>query len=159
MEEIWKDVLNFEGIYQVSNLGRVKRIKTNRILKLSKSGFNYVGTCLSKNGQIKSKYVHQLVAESFLGHIPCGHKYVIDHINDDTKDNRLENLRVVTQRENTYKTRGKYTSKYKGVSFVKHLNKWRSSIYFNKKRKVLGYFIDEYEAHLAYQNALKNLEL
>jgi len=159
MEEIWKDVPEYEGLYQVSNFGRVKRITTNKILKLNKRGFHYLGTSLCKNGVVKSIYIHHLVAKAFLNHKSCGHKYVVDHINDDPTDNRLENLQIVSQRFNTFKTQTKYTSKYKGVSWSKSSNKWTASIWINPKRKYLGSFDCELKAHQAYQDALKKIEL
>jgi hypothetical protein len=163
MEEIWKDIAGYEGQYQVSNFGNVKSKKYNKekLLNGSISNKGYIQFTLS--WAEKNKYnvylAHQLIAMAFLGHIPCGHKLVIDHINDNILDNRLENLQIVTNRYNTCKTQGRYSSKYKGVSFSKRRKKWRAEILYKNKRKVLGYFIDEYEAHLAYQNAVKNLEL
>lgn len=160
MEEIWKDVPEYEGLYQVSNLGRLKSFKycKEKILKScpDKRGYKIVKLC--KNGICTTYTLHQLVAICFLNHKICGHKLVVDHINDDKLDNRVENLQIVTQRYNVYKTQGNYTSKYKGVSFCKKTNKWQSKINLNKKQKHLGKYENEYDAHLAYQNALKTLE-
>jgi hypothetical protein len=94
---------------------------------------------------------------AFLNHIPSGNKLVIDHRNDNKLDNRLENLQVVTNRFNTCKTRGNYSSKYKGVNWHKHTQKWVSRIIINNKRHSLGYFNCELAAHLAYQNKLKTI--
>lgn len=157
-KEVWKKIPNYEG-YEVSNLGRVKSLKRNKekLLKCvtTKHGYNLV--CLQINGKQTSINVHKLVALTFLNHIPCGHKLVVDHINNDKTDNRLENLQVITQRENAYRTQGKYTSQYKGVAWHKATNKWQSRIYINNKEKYLGLFDSEYEAHLAYQEALNNI--
>lgn len=160
MEEIWKDVPDYEGLYQVSNFGRVKSFKRNKIiiLKLTVYKNGYVCVSLTKNGLSLKRYVHQLVAMAFLGHKRCGLQLVVDHINDNKIDNRLENLQIVTQRYNSYKTQGKYSSKLKGVYFRKDCNKWQCQIEINKKNTYLGLFENEYDAHLAYQNALKNLE-
>ena len=171
MEEIWKNVPEYEGLYQVSNLGRVRSLArewiagngginkhNGKILKLTKSSSGYLTVCFWKNSMKKNVLVHQLVAVVFLGHNICGHEIVIDHINDDKYDNRVENLQLVTQRFNTCKTQGNYSSKFKGVHFKKNNNKWQSRITINYKLIHLGYFENEYDAHLAYQNALKNLE-
>jgi hypothetical protein len=157
MNEIWKDVKGYEGIYQVSNIGRVKNLKFNKekILKLYLS-HGYYRISLGKDGKNIYRAVSQLVAEAFLGHNPCGMKLVIDHINDIKTDNRVENLQIVTQRENAYKTQGNYTSQYKGVSWYKRSNKWIASIYINGKHNFLGYFTNEHEAHLTYVKALNN---
>ena len=167
MEEIWKDVVDYEGIYLVSNLGRVKSLKFNkeRILSTYLSSNGYCKISLRKDKLLRVKLTHQIVAESFLGHKTSGMKLVIDHINDIKTDNRVENLQIVTTRFNSHKTQGNYTSQYKGVSINKKKYKdkvymyYKSQIQINKKIINLGNFKSEYEAHLAYQNALNNLEL
>ena len=164
MEEIWKDVPTYEGMYQVSNLGRVKSL--SRLIK--KSGYficqeRILKNGLSKNGYYtvalsgKSYYIHKLVAVVFLNHVPCKYKLVIDHKNDNPLDNRVENLQIVTQRENACKTQGRYSSKYKGVCWHKNHKKWAVSIYIDGKKTFLGYFNCELAASLAYQNKLKTL--
>ena len=96
---------------------------------------------------------------TFLNHNPDGHNIVVDHINSNKLDNRLENLRLISNRENLIlgKSLKNKTSKYTGVSFFKRDKKWRASIMINGKINNLGFFKDEYQAHLAYQNALNNL--
>ena len=167
--EFWKDVIGYEGTYQVSNLGRVKSLPRlmqkgkniftckEKILKPAVTSSGYAQVILCKSDTKKGVTVHKLVAIAFLNHTPCGMKLVIDHINDDKLDNRLENLQIVTNRENSCKTQGKYSSKYKGVCWNKTANKWRSHIYVNGKIKHLGYFTNEQEASQTYQNKLKEL--
>lgn len=162
MQEIWKDIPNYEGIYQVSNLGNVKSLNYNNTKKeqimipsLNIRGYYQIG--LSKNNKKSSFPIHQLVAMAFLNHVRCGYKLVVDHINDIKTDNRLENLQVITQRENAYKSQGKHTSKYKGVYWSKQLNKWRAAITINGKGKHLGVFLNEYDACTAYQKALDEI--
>jgi hypothetical protein len=169
MEEIFKDIPGYEGLYQVSNLGNVKsipreqrctngyRITKEKILKQSIDGGGYFNISIYKDGIAKTIKVHQLVAIAFLNHMPCGHKLVIDHINDDKLDNRVENLQIVTQRFNCKKTQSKYSSKYKGVSWYKPTQKWVSNIRIRGKLFNLGYFKCELAAHLAYQNKLKEI--
>ena len=158
--EIWKDIPGYEGLYQVSNLGRVKSLKYNkeRILKcgINTHGYNIVVLC--DNGKPKTKNVHQLVAMSFLNHNPCGFKLVIDHKNDIKTDNRLENLQIVTSRFNNHKTQGKYSSKYKGVYWNVQKKKWRSQINIKNRLIWLGDFKCELAASYAYQKALKEYE-
>ena len=165
-EEIWKDVPGYENLYQVSSLGRVKSLQRyvnnnggkhllkERLLKfgLSKGYYNVVLYKDKKNKNIK---VHKLVAMAFLNHKPNGYELVIDHINDNKLDNTVENLQVVTQRENTHKYKRNSTSKYVGVFYYKTRDKWVSKIYSNRKSKTIGYFNNEFEAHLAYQKELK----
>jgi len=161
MEEIFKDIPNYEGLYQAGNLGSIKsfRLKKPRLLsqKIKKSG--YKGVRLYKNNVGKSFLTHQLMAITFLNHKPCGLKSVIDHIDNDKSNNKANNLQVITQRENASKDRFRinYSSKYLGVTWCKKNSKWRSKIVINNKNKHLGFFTDEYEANLAYQTALKEL--
>ncbi|MBO5957127.1 MAG: NUMOD4 motif-containing HNH endonuclease [Bacteroidales bacterium] len=98
--EIWKDVLGYEGLYKVSNLGRVKRIwrEKERILKLRDNGTGYYRVELCENGKRKGLSVHRLVVEAFLYKIPNGS--VVNHINEIKTDNRLENLEICTIKEN-----------------------------------------------------------
>jgi hypothetical protein len=170
VEEIWKDIPGYEGMYQVSNLGNVKSLSRKLIkgkniffskeiiLKLTISIWGYLRISLSKELITKKFTVHQLVAMAFLNHKPCGHKLVVDHINDDKLDNRLENLQIITNRENCFKTQGKGTSNYKGVSWDKRAKRWQARIYFNGKNKNLGTFKTELEASNIYQNKLKEIQ-
>lgn len=170
MEEIWKDILGFEGLYQVSNLGRVKSLPkewfsgkntykkhNGKILKPCVNKIGYYVVNLTKDKKSNVKTLHQLVAMAFLNHTPCGYKLVVDHINNNKLDNRLENLQLITHRENTSKDKKNCTSKYTGVSWCKELNKWRAGIRFKGKSMCLGYFNCELKAFLCYQNKLKQV--
>ena len=161
--EIWKDIPGYEGIYQVSNLGNVKSLNYNRtkkelILKKQTNSYGYYHVTLSKKNKRITKTIHQLVAIAFLDFKPCNMQLVINHKNFDRKDNNLKNLEIITSRENANQKHLKSISKYTGVNFSKSNNKWMSRIHINGVRKYLGVFENEYDAHLAYENALKNLE-
>ena len=159
MEEVFKDIPGYEGIYQVSNLGRVKSLKLNRekILKPSGDSLRYSHVILYNEGKRKAKKVHQLVAIAFLDHKPNGYNgLIVDHKDNNPLNNRLSNLQLISQRENSSKDR-KGISKYTGVSLVKRSNKWTSKIAINSKVKHLGTFNSEEEASKYYQDALKSL--
>lgn len=101
MEEIWKDIPEYEGIYQVSTMGRIKvRRKGNERISIGvlDKSTGYRRFSLYKNGEGKRAYVHRLVAESFVPNVE--NKSEIDHINTIRHDNRVENLRWVTRKEN-----------------------------------------------------------
>ena len=170
--EVWKDIPNYEGYYQVSNLGNVKSLERfivcgknesakrkipETILKPSINNVGYYSLKLQKFGVKKTIEIHKLVSICFLGHIANGYKLVVDHINNNRLDNRSENLQLITQRENTSKDKKNCSSKYTGVCWHILNNRWRASITINNKPKHLGYFKNEIDAHNAYQNALKEL--
>lgn len=159
--EIWKDVKEFEGFYKISSYGKIVSLhhKPPKFLKKRYSR-GYLIVNLSNKIDTKDKYIHVLVAESFLNHVPDGYKKVIDHIDSNKLNNNVSNLQIVTHRKNLslgYKNK-KTSSKYTGVCWDKGRKKWLSNIYINKKHKYLGRFDNEYDAHLAYQNALKKIE-
>lgn len=102
MEEIWKDVVGYEGLYQLSNLGRVCSCKKNGRQSVIKSFYvdkdGYFCVRLWKNAKVKNLKVHRLVAMHFIPNNenkPC-----IDHINTIKTDNRVVNLRWCTVKEN-----------------------------------------------------------
>lgn len=156
--EVWKKIKEFEN-YEISNLGRVKSINKEIILKHRLSKNNYFIINLYKNKKRETKYIHQLVAISFLNHIPCGHKLVVNHKNFIRTDNRVENLEIITQRENSNKKHLKSVSKYTGVSKSSNTNKFESRIVINGKLKYLGIFDNEIEANKHYNIALNDIEL
>ena len=170
MEEIWRDIVGYESMYQVSNLGRVKSLprksykkngKLHRtygdiILKHAQINTGYLFVTLTKKGKCKSYTIHQLVAIAFLNHKVCKYDLVVDHINNVKTDNRVENLQIVTHRENISKDK-KGSSKYTGVYWYKPRNKWCAKITINGKKIYLGLFINEEDANLAYQNKLKQI--
>ena len=160
MNEIFKDIPNYEGMYQVSNLGRVKSLKFNKekILKLGLGGCGYLIVAFCK-GKQKTINVHQLVAIAFLNHKPNGNNgLIVDHKDNNPLNNRLENLQLISHRENLSKDRKGCSSKYIGVCWSKKDNKWVSSISINGERKHLGLFKCELEASAEYQKELEMLK-
>lgn len=103
MEE-WMPIPDYEGVYEISDQGRVKRIKAargakpGRILKGTLTRLGYVVVSLSKDNTRAVRLVHQLVAHAFIGQCPAG--YEINHRNGKPSDNSLTNLHYVTHREN-----------------------------------------------------------
>ena len=157
MELIYKDIPGYEGLYQVSNFGTVmsfKQYKEGKILKANKNSGGYLSVGLNKDGKKKTFNIHQLVAISFLNHKPDGtQKIVVDHIDNNYLNNRLDNLQLISQRENSSKDKKNCSSKFTGVHWNKKENKWQVRILIDGKRKHLGYFEDEQEAALAYKKA------
>lgn len=103
--ETWKDVDGYEGIYEISNLGRLRSyyakngrlVNTSKLIKgkLDKDGYREVA--LSKNGKVKYTRIHRLVAEAFIdGDISLE----INHKDGDKLNNTVDNLEWVTTKEN-----------------------------------------------------------
>lgn len=135
MQEIWKDIPEYEGLYQVSNLGRIKslerkvnkqtsiRVVNERILKLLK-GKKYMQVCLSKNCKTKTKLVHRLVAETF---IPNYNNYQeVNHIDANVQNNCVNNLEWCNRYQNMQHAKQK--------RLIKH-NKKEKCFWYNKYGK------------------------
>ncbi len=105
MKEIWKPIEGFEELYAISNLARVKSFYANKIrilkLNITKGGYLTVGLC--KDGKNKTHYVHHLVWDHF-GDCPRnGHKQLVDHRDEDKLNPRIDNLQLLTNRQNSIK--------------------------------------------------------
>lgn len=166
MLQVWKDVLGYEGIYQVSHIGNVRSLdrlakpgkgngfREGRILRPGTNSDGYLIVCLYRKGVQWTYRIHQLVAIAFLKHVPCGSKIVVDHKDNDRINNALDNLQLISHRENCSKDLKGGTSKYVGVSWAKNVNKWLAQIKINGGCNRLGLFTEEIEASNAYQAAL-----
>ena len=152
--ENWKDIPSYIGYYQVSNKGNVrsldryvnginnsKRLLKGKVKPLQKHPDGYHQVALSKDGIYKTFKNYQLVAYAFLNFKPLS-GLVIDHIDNNPKNNNLSNLQIITHRENTQKDK-----KNLGVSYHKHSGKWRAYNMLNKKQVSLGYYETEAEAN------------
>ena len=152
-EEVWKDIKCYEGLYQVSNLGRVRSLNYNRTneIKVIKetidiNGYAYVD--LSKRGEKKRYKVHRLVADTFISKIDS--KDNIDHINTIRTDNRVENLRWCTHKENMNNkiTKINLSNSLKGRTFNK---KWLE----NMSKAQRGAKHHNYGKHLSETTKIK----
>ena len=102
MEEIFVKIKGYEG-YEVSNTGKIKSLKTNRLLKPQKNNCGYLYILLSdQNKKVKINLIHRLVFDSFIG-IEDGLE--INHLDEDKENNRLDNLELITHEENLKKYR------------------------------------------------------
>ena len=150
--EIWKPIKDFEGLYEVSNLGRVKSLSRlkhpncgryylkEKILKIWKNPNGYYATCLSKNGN-HTKTIHRLVAETFIpnqNNYPC-----VNHKDEDKSNNCVDNLEWCTwEYNNNYKNKGERISKtkFKKVSQYdlegNYIKEWESILGASKQLNI-----------------------
>ncbi|WP_366942566.1 NUMOD4 domain-containing protein [uncultured Thomasclavelia sp.] len=106
---MWKDVKNYEGLYLVSNLGRIKSVRKNKILSPFINTRGRYQIRFKVNGKITRPFVHRLVAEAF---IPNPHNYPeINHKDENKLNNEISNLEWCTTKYNAnYGTRNKRIS-------------------------------------------------
>jgi len=158
MEE-FKEVPGYDGMYQISNFGTLKSFKTGK--------WKIINGCEKKKGRRcfslwdgkkrKSHNVSVVVMMAFKNFKPNGFNLVVDHIDNDCKNDRLDNLQIISQRENSSKDK-LGISKLTGVDWHGDVAKWRSQIRINKKMVHLGLFVNENEAGEIYKLALANIE-
>lgn len=111
INEEWKDIEKYEGLYQVSTLGNIKNTRSGNIL-IPQDCRGYLRVKLHKNGDFDNKLVHRLVAETFIPNLE--NKQQVNHIDENKTNNRVDNLEWVTRKENcNYGTRNERISKSK----------------------------------------------
>lgn len=98
MEEIWKDIKGYEGLYQVSSFGNVINLKTSKFLKPTFSQDGYLIFHLAINKKFKRFKTHRLVAKAFIPNYE--NRPQVNHINGVKTDNKINNLEWATQSEN-----------------------------------------------------------
>ena len=96
--EEWRDVVGYEGLYQVSNMGRAYNVRKKCLCRHQVTPKGYIDISLSKNGKSTYQKLHRLIYIAFVGSIDLGKE--IDHVNAIRHDNRLSNLRLVSHKEN-----------------------------------------------------------
>lgn len=164
-QEIWKDIKNYEGLYQISNYGIVKslervivdsyctRIIKGKILKSTnhngKQPYRYVS--LSKNGVIEKAFMHRLVAQTFIPN--PDNKPQVNHIDGNVLNNYIENLEWVTNAENTQHAYDTFLNKKNQLTVeynneIHSLRKWCKVLNLNYKKtwqryKILGWSIQQ----------------
>lgn len=175
MSEIWKDVVDFEGLYQVSSFGNFRRHpnkqRKNGASKLTKNRLGYFYASLCKDGVKSKKTIHQLVAAAFIPNFKYGD--AVNHIDGIKSNNHVSNLEKTTCSYNnahantlpSYKKPGK--SKYRNVfiSHRKYYGKNKVSTYtaytaminIDCKRIYIGQYKDEIDAAKAVDRYLDSI--
>jgi len=161
IKEIWKDIEEYNGDYQISNFGRVKSFKYDKIngilLNPRLNKYLQVSLCNKKG---KDYTIHTLVWDHFADKPRDGRKIQVDHKDENKLNNRIDNLQLLTPRENTTKRSlsSKKTSKYTGVHWHKLHKKWIVNIRYNGKKNYIGSFNNEIDAANAYKKALESID-
>lgn len=155
--EIWKDIKGYEGVYQISNLGRVKslKFKNEKILKPNLTTSGYYSVHFMKN-RIKKPYtIHRLVARHFLNEIE---KFEVNHIDRNKLNNRYDNLEFISHSDNVKHTY--LTGRKKQKKFINGRTKFIIDLetgifysfsdfynYANISRKRLKRFVEKYSRY------------
>lgn len=125
MKEIWKDIKNYEGLYQISNFGNVKSLARSidcgkfirnvkeKLLKQSKNSSGYLHVTFSKNNKLKTFTVHKLIMNTFIG----DSNLTINHKDCNKENNNINNLEYITNEDNL-----KHAHKNKLINYRKGIN-------------------------------------
>jgi len=150
----WKPIKGYEGLYEVSNDGRVRRLRfingSHNFEKIKEckqtlNTWGYMTVNLSKNGKSNTKRVHRLVADAFLGES----NLQVDHIDGNKRNNRLDNLEYVTPKENTNRAWNKGIAKYTNERKEKlrkiALEKWKTNSFrkWRNKKESISYKVGD----------------
>jgi CDP-glycerol glycerophosphotransferase (TagB/SpsB family) len=158
-QEIWKDILGYEGIYQISSLGRVKSLRretyngkgyfniNEKFLKQRTTTKGYYSYSLTKNNKTIDFLSHRLIAVAFIDN--PSNKRTVNHKDSVRNNNSISNLEWASYRENHCHRVSKMakSSKYVGVCFHKATKKWESNICVSGKSIHLGIHKTEEEAY------------
>ena len=175
MEEVWKPIKGYGGMYEISNAGRVKGlerkrwngkcwvIKPERILKPGYTN-GYPKVILSVNGNHKNAKIHLLVWDAFGDKPRNGHKLQVDHKDNNRRNPKIDNLQLLDNRHNQIKDirKRKKNSEHIGVSSYLSQDKKRTyyvaRIYVNGKSRVIGHSRNEIDLVNVYKQAKGELE-
>ena len=127
MNEIWRPVVGYEGLYEVSSFGNFRKICVNgnvKSLKATKNNYGYYTIGLWKNHKVKQFRISRLIAEAFIPNLE--NKPYVDHIDTDKSNNKVDNLRWVSPSENSNNQ----------ISRQHMLQSWQSSERRQKQRLI-----------------------
>lgn len=154
-DEVWKEVDGFDGVYEISNYGRVKSSNYGGLIRKPRVQQNgYETVRLWRDGKARFYLIHRLVFSHFVGELDKN--LVIDHIDGNKVNNHVTNLQQITSRENTNKAVS--NKLLKGVKQINKGSGYTSALNIGHKRYYLGHFKTVEEANAAYNDARLNYE-
>lgn len=163
MEEVWKDIVD-SPLYEVSNLGNVRhKIRKHNLtprLCVKKYGYkSYSVSIADINGKQRNQKIARLVALAFIPN--TDNKPIVDHIDRDSSNNKLSNLRWVTDTENKLNCNIRKDNKsgHTGIFFATKNQKWQIMYHYQKKSYSGGYYSTFEEAVKNYKNPYKDVAL
>lgn len=141
VDEEWRWIGGFEGIYQISNKGRLKsfhREKTGYILSNINSKGDYLSVILRDKEREKHTRIHRLVAETFIGDIPTG--YHVHHKDGNKQNNDVDNLEILSIKDHARETHEMHPHNYDGMNYYNKVIRPKRIRQYTKD----GEFIAEY---------------
>ena len=149
--EVFRSIDGYES-YAISSFGRVKNVKTGKILKARNDKYGYLRVNLYEYRVMKTHRIHKLVANAFIDN--PNNKQCVDHKNNDRTNNDISNLRFATYKENNQNSSisTRNTSGCKGISWNKKAKKWNAKIMIDGISINIGYYDDLDDAKIARIN-------
>lgn len=148
MNEIWKDVKGFEGLYQISNLGNIMSLRYNKVLSRKASNGDYITAVLfDGNGNKRNVRIHVLVAENFIKDIPKG--YQVHHKDENKQNNMVENLEIVSPKEHHKLTLKEHPNLIDGMVYYNKYTKCKSVLQYSLDGKLIAEYPNCKEASKA----------
>lgn len=168
MEEVWKPIKGYEGLYEISNMGRVKSLakivgngfhREEKMLQIIVEKTKYCFVNLMRNAKPKKYRIHLLVWDYFGDKPRDGLRLQVDHKDEDKGNNRIDNLQLLSGRKNKSKERllNKASGLPTGVCWHKQNKKYHAQIYIDRTHFNLGFYNTPEEASNAYQEALRRV--
>lgn len=158
MQEVWKDVEGFKGVYQISNLGRLKSFKKEvdgKILSNTNKKGDYFSVILRKGDRVKSTRIHRLVAEAF---IPNPDKFSQVHHKDGNKQNNcVENLEWISEREHHLITQQHNPNVINGLVRYNKFIRPKKIQQYSLSGELLAEYTNGTEAHLRTGVCARNI--
>ena len=149
--EVWRSIDGYDN-YAVSSFGRVKNVKTGKILKARNDKYGYLRVNLYEYRVMKTHKIHKLVANAFIDN--PNNKQCVDHIDNNKANNHISNLRFATYKENNQNSSisTRNTSGCKGISWNKKAKKWNAKIKIDGINIHIGYYDNLEDAKTARIN-------
>ena len=160
VQEIWKDVIGYEGIYQISNFGKLKSFKKDkngRILSnVNKNGW-YLTVVLSKSGnkEIKTMRIHRMVAEYFIPN--PDNKPEVNHKDMNKQNNHVDNLEWCTRKENGQHSRLNKPESLNGMIFYNKHIRPNEILQYDLAGNFIASYANGRDAHLATGVCQRNI--